>query len=102
LEQELVRSCLLPVRLKDGSPVSNWIGDAAGGCPCPGLGAEVLDSLNAAVAKLDAEERVLLYQLWVEGQSLEQIAEEGGLKPNTVRGHVNTVIDRLSEYMEKR
>jgi len=102
LERELIRSCLLPVRLKDGRPISNWLGDLAGRTGMPGLAAELLDTLNDAVARLDAKERVLLYQLWVEGRTLEQIAEEGGLKPNTVRGHINAVIDRLAEYMEKK
>jgi len=101
LERELIRSCLLPVRLKDGRPISNWLGDLADRTGMPGLAAELLDTLNDAVASLNADGRELLYELWVEGRSMEDMASDRKVRPDTIKGRVNKLLKRMVKCMGK-
>ena len=103
LKRELVRSGLLPVRLKDGMPSTNWLGGGArlGTVSSTPVGPIMLDELNAAVAKLSTDQKVLLYTLWVEGATLDEIIKEADVCEATIRLRINTIMNTLLEYMQQ-
>lgn len=85
LMRELIRSGLMPVRLKDGFASTNWIGEVSGDTmDCPDKGVELFEILNNAVNRLGAEDQLLFYELMVEGTPPESVASDMGITVATV------------------
>ena len=95
LVRELIRSGVLPVRMRDGFAFTNWEGDSPAPDQNPEQKMSMIENLNNAIAGMTSEERLLLYELWVEGSTEKDIAEDMGISIVAVHRRAKALLEFL-------